>query len=267
MEYVKRFGGYIADVPKVYLKRCDTQRTFVLDEITQASVTPNVNTLEINAGWSLFPVAVLAGQSTFEMQITSGKFEADLFSFANNKNGWTNDDEYVIPGTAFEAVANDNTITLPEEAVEGSVEIEGFTLQTADGNPTTGNFKVTTIPVNSSNPKAYSKITFASADMLQGKHIRVNYNYKADADYINIDNKQSAICEAVLEFPVYDDGTDCSLSSEIGHVFVKVFKARISQLPGMDGSYKTASTFQFTLSALDPKRTDEAVYQIFYVKK
>ncbi len=49
MEYVKRFGGYIADVPKVYLKRCGDDKTFVLDEITQASVTPSVNTVEINA--------------------------------------------------------------------------------------------------------------------------------------------------------------------------------------------------------------------------
>lgn len=35
----------------------------------------------------------------------------------------------------------------------------------------------------------------------------------------------------------------------------------------MDGSYKTASTYQFTLSAMDAKRADEAVYSIAYVPK
>jgi len=260
MEYVKRFGGYIADVPKVYLKRCDNEKMFVLDEITQASVTPNVNTVEINAGWSLFPVAVLQGQSTFEMQITSGKFEADLFAFANNKDQWVNDEAFEVPGTVFERVnKTDLTITLPHKAIEGSVKIEGLEEAAAAGD---GKFHVDVVGTGAD---AKSKITFEAT--MADKHMRVNYMYAANADYINIDNKQSAICEAVLEFPVYDDGTDCSLSSEIGHVYVKVFKARISQLPGMDGSYKSASTFAFTLSALDAKRSDEAVYQIYYVRK
>ena len=261
MEYVKQFGGYIADVPKVYLKRCDNDRVFVLDELTQASVTPSVNTTEINAGWSLFPVAVLAGQSTFEMQITSGKFEAELFAFTNQKDQWETDADFEVPGTAFEEVnKTDNSISLKHQAVADSIQIDGLEEDSTVGE---GKFVVATVEATETVP-AHTKITFDSA--LAGKHLRVNYTYTAAANYINIDNKQSAICEAVLEFPVYDDGTDCSLSSEIGHVFVKVFKARISQLPGMDGSYKTASTFQFTLSALDAKRTDEAVYQIYYVR-
>lgn len=243
------------DVPKVYLKRCDNDKTFVLDEITQASVTPSVNTVEINAGWSLFPVAVLQGQSTFEMQITSGKFEADLFAFSNNKDSWENDEAFEVPGTVFERVDKTSlTITLPHAAVDGSVFIEGLTQAATAGD---GTYSVATAD-------GHTTITFENT--MADKHMRVNYSYLANADYINIDNKQSAICEAVLEFPVYDDGTDCSLSAEIGHVYVKVFKARISQLPGMDGSYKTASTFAFTLSALDAKRTDEAVYQIYYVR-
>ena len=260
MEYVKRFGGYIADVPKVYLKRCGDDKTFVLDEITQASVTPSVNTVEINAGWSLFPVAVLQGQSTFEMQITSGKFESELFEFSNNtKLGWQHDDAFEIPGTAMEEVnATDNSITLPHKAVAGSVQID----QLEEANETgDGKFRVEVI--GSGNDQR-TKITFEAA--MAGKKVRVNYTYTATVDYINIDNKSSAICEAVLEFPVYDDGTNCALSAVIGYVYVKVFKARITQLPGMDGSYKSASTFQLTLSALDAKRTDEAVYQIYYVR-
>lgn len=61
--YVEAFRGYVADVPKVIFKRCDG-RKFLFDELTAATVTPTINTTEINAGWSLFPVAVLPGQST-----------------------------------------------------------------------------------------------------------------------------------------------------------------------------------------------------------
>jgi hypothetical protein len=36
----------------------------------------------------------------------------------------------------------------------------------------------------------------------------------------------------------------------IGYYIVKVFRARITTVPGMDTSYKSAATFQFELSAL-----------------
>ena len=221
-----------------------------------------MNTIDINAGWSLFPVAVLAGQSTFEMQITSGKFEADLFSFTNNVDEWEKSSTFETPGTVFEAVDHNlSTITLPNLAVGGSIEIAGMSAMTGDGAIAVDKYKVSTTTVDE---KTVTLLTFN--DALNDRHLRVNYRYQAPASYINIDNKSSAICEAVLEFPVYDDGTDCAKAAEIGHVYVKVFKARVSTLPGMDGSYKSASTFQFTLSALDPKRTNEEVYQIYYIE-
>ena len=71
--YVKDFGGYIADVPRLWFKRCDG-RVFYFDELTAATVTPQVNYTEVNAGWSLYPVAYLPGQSTFEMSITSKQY-------------------------------------------------------------------------------------------------------------------------------------------------------------------------------------------------
>ena len=50
--YAKEFGGYIADVPHMWFRRCDG-RTFYFDELTQASVAPQTNFTEVNAGWSL----------------------------------------------------------------------------------------------------------------------------------------------------------------------------------------------------------------------
>ena len=59
----ERLKGYIADVPRVVFKRCDGAK-FSFDELTSASVAADIGTIEINAGDSLFPVAVLPGQST-----------------------------------------------------------------------------------------------------------------------------------------------------------------------------------------------------------
>lgn len=83
----------------------------------------------------------------------------------------------------------------------------------------------------------------------------------------NIDNKSSAIGEAILAYPVYGSGSDCTESAIIGTIYLKVYRARITSQPGFDTSYKSASTFAFTLSAMDAKRTDEAVYSIAYVRK
>lgn len=51
--YVEKFGGYVADVPKVIFKRCDGKK-FLFDELTAATVTPTINTTEIKfQHWSL----------------------------------------------------------------------------------------------------------------------------------------------------------------------------------------------------------------------
>lgn len=47
---------------------------------------------------------------------------------------------------------------------------------------------------------------------------------------------------------------------------MRVYKCRVTAQPGLDGSYKSASTFQFTLSAMDAKRPDDACYSIAYVR-
>lgn len=66
---------------------------------------------------------------------------------------------------------------------------------------------------------------------------------------------------------MYGNGDDCTDSSIIGHVYVRVYKCRVTAQPGFDASYKSANTFQFTLAAMDAKRPDEATYSIAYVKK
>lgn len=263
--YIPEFQGYIADVPRMWFKRCDG-RVFYFDELTQASVTPQVNYTEINAGWSLFPVAYLPGQSTFEMQVTSGKFEADLFVMTNATRFVANAN-YEVPKTEILELDGSAEVELLEDPVSGSVSIAGMeeTAQT----PTAGTFKVTPAVWTQATPPTIStpaKITFSAVSDVEGGKVEVNYFYKKAAQEANITNQSSAMGEAIMVYPVYGNGDDCTDSSIIGHVYVHVYKCRVTAQPGFDASYKTANTFQFTIAAMDAKREDQACYSIAYIK-
>lgn len=254
--YVKEFNGYIADVPRLWFKRCDG-RVFYFDELTNATVSPQVNYTEINAGWSLYPVAYLPGQSTFEMSITSGKFEADLFVMTNATQ-FEKNEAYQMPMTETLVPDGENQIDLAQHPITGSVSITG--LEETAQNVVSGKFKV--IAGTGDLP---TKIQFYAGDI--ANDVTVHYFYKVEAQEANIDNRSSAMGEAIMKYPVYGSGDDCTDSSIIGYVLVHVYKCRVTTQPGFDASYKTANTFQFTLAAMDAKRPDEATYSIAFVGK
>lgn len=251
--YVKEFNGYIADVPRMWFKRCDG-RIFYFDELTNATVTPQVNYTEINAGWSLYPVAYLPGQSTFEMSITSGKFEADLFVMTNATEFETNS-AYQVPCTEVLTPDGSNEVELAHTPIADTISIAG--MEETDSTVTTGKFKV-----EAGTP---TKILFEAGDIADT--VTVSYFYAEEVQEVNIDNRSSAIGEAVMVYPVYGSGDVCTDSSIVGHVYVRVYKCRVTAQPGFDSSYKNANTFQFTLAAMDAKREDDAIYSIAYIKK
>ena len=41
-------------------------------------------------------------------------------------------------------------------------------------------------------------------------------------------------------------------------------RVRVTALPGFDNSYKSAATNAVTFSAIDPKRADEKMYDLYY---
>ena len=263
MAYVKEFGGYVADVPKLWFRRCDN-RIFNLDELTAANMTVNQNPLEINAGWNLFPVAVLDGQSTLELAITSGKFEAELFTMTNNTNFAANN-AFEMFATETLTPDDNHQVRLMYEAVPGSIYINGLQ-ETAAATPAEGTdpADVESGKFTAETDEGVTVITFSAEDI--DTTVKISYTYLTDAQEAKIDNHGFAIGEAVAIYPVYNDGTDCSNSNIIGYVILKIFKARITQQPGLSGSYKTASTYDFTISALDAKRPDGANYSIAYVR-
>ena len=180
---------------------------------TAATVTPQVNYTEVNAGWSLYPVAYLPGQSTFEMSITSGKFEADLFVMTNATEFKTNS-TYSVPMTEVLTPDGANEVELAKTPIAGSVSIRGMeeTAQTPthSENPAQKDtFKVT-------KNGDITKITFAAGSITND--VTISYFYADEAEEANIDNRSSAMGEAVMVYPVYGSGEDCTDSSIIGHV-------------------------------------------------
>lgn len=93
------------------------------------------------------------------------------------------------------------------------------------------------------------KLQFAANDV--GAKVEVSYYYTETVREANIDNRSSAMGEAVMQWPVYGNGDDCTDASIIGYVTVKVYRARVTAQPGFDSSYKTANTFQFTIAAIN----------------
>ena len=199
-------------------------------------------------------MAVLPGSSTFTMNFTCGKFDADLFAMAN-KTEYAANANYALPtGERHEPDAN-HKITLLQTPIEGSVYIAGMEpITTQSGTVTAGHYLI--------NGK---EITFSADDDID--FVDVVYNYTKEVQEAIVTNKESAIGECSAIWPVYGSGDDCSESAIAGYYIVKVFRARITQIPGMDTSYKSAATFSFELQALDAKRNDEGAYSTAYYKR
>ena len=273
--YNQALKGYVADVPKVVFNRCDKAK-FYFDELSSATVSANIDTMDINGGWSLFPLAVLPGSSTFTMTFTSAKFDTAIFSMANaikdkpdagkesdvTEHAWRTNSDYVMSTGEHLDLNAQGVVYLLHTPVAGSVYIPGMTATTAS-EPTEGTYRVATDAQTNK-----TLISFSSQDISDGlKYVDVVYDYIQEVTEAIVTNKESAIGEAVAIWPVYGSGEDCSESSIIGYYIVKVFRARITQIPGMDTSYKSAATFNFELTALDAKRSDEGAYSMAYFKK
>lgn len=245
--YNAALKGYVADVPKIVFRRCDGH-AYAFNELTAATVSANIETIDVNAGWSLFPVAVIPGSSTFTMNFTCGQFDADLFAMAN-KVDYEGNAEYELDTSERHNPDTNHQIELLETPVEGSIFIAGLEpITTQTGTVTSGHYLI--------NGK---KITFSADDDID--YVDVVYKFKPAARANDEDkrtvyeaivtNKESAIGECSAIWPVYGSGDDCSESAIVGYYVVKVFRARITTIPGMDTSYKSAATFNFELTALN----------------
>lgn len=172
-------------------------------------------------------MAVIPGNSTFTMNFTCGQFDADLFAMANKVDYVENANYQLDTNERHEPDAN-HQIELLQTPVEGSIFISGMEpITTQSGTVTAGHYLI--------NGK---KITFSADDDID--FVDVVYKYVQAAHEAIVTNKESAIGEASAIWPVYGSGDDCTESAIVGYYVVKVFRARITTIPGMDTSYKSA---------------------------
>lgn len=259
-QYVAAYKGYIADVPRVWFKRCDNHM-FYFDEITQASATPSVQNTEINAGWSLFPVAVLPGQQSFEIQLTSGQFNSEMFALATNRNFnsetynvWFTETVTFVAGAG--ASTTSGSATLSYAPVANTFWFNGL-----DDNDIVSindrNVSVSIVPGDSTHSETGNNVALVG-------EVEVTYQHAVSADVMYSTNRESAIGEVWMRWPIYSANEDCTDSAIKGYVELHVFRCRVTQGPGFDSSYKSAQTNQVTFSAIDAKRADDVAYSIAY---
>ena len=180
-------------------------------------------------------VAYLPGASPMEISMTSGQFNADMFAMANARNfhkaGSEEADEtyYMYHTETLTPDATAHTVVLTYPAVADTIVINGleqaqaaaegkFAAATADGKTT---------------------LTF---DASETGAMEITYQYEVnDAQIINVDNKSAAIGEVIMKWPVYAAGDDCTESAIKGYVTLRIYRCRVTAMPGFDTSYKSAA--------------------------
>lgn len=269
-QYIPAYKGYVTDVPELWFKRNDG-RVFHFDQLTAFNASPNVNFTEVNAGWSLYPVAYLPGQSSMEMQATSGQFNAEIFAMANGQNFKTEtvklpftevielketQDAYVLK-TAKEIITNDPAYP---------VTIEGMTKAASGTGVPNGQFYVEASATDTDEGALGYKTTLKIGTFTNAEGVstaEVTYYMEQDVKKIAIDNKTTAVGELIARWPVYSSGEEGNAGGVKGYIVMDVYRCRITQMPGFDTSYKSAATNSVTFSTVDHGAHEDA-YSIAY---
>lgn len=180
------------------------------------------------------------------MQITSGKFEAELFSMANGTE-FTDNASYTMPCVEHVHPDSNGEVILTNVPTASSLYIEGMTMVAYNATLASGQYKLKTNGASEKTLVFYMGDSTANPvvppDVPTGVNVEVHYEYTQAVKEAMIDNRSSAIGEAILVWPVYASSDDCSVSSSIiGYVVMKVFRCRVTAAPGFDSSYKSANT-------------------------
>lgn len=252
--YVRKLNGFIADVANIDFMRCDGT-VYSCTTATATNMAPTANSISISGGQGQYPIGFIDTDRGLECSFTNAMFDADMFEIASATNAvegeaYTFESKKIIVETGLK-------IALPFEIEEGSVYIRGLELST--GTPSVGKF---TVSVASDT----TTLTFAEGDVVVGDEIQVSYNRKIENAHqiISHTNTTSAKGSVTMHWPVYSSGTDCTEGAIKAWVHVHVYRVRVTALPGIDSSYKTAATHAMTFTAIDPQRADNQMYTITY---
>lgn len=225
-------------------------------------MTPSANSISVSGGQGQYPIGFIDTDRGLECSFTNAMFDGDMFEIANAGSA-VDGDSYTLETKKYAVVA-DSKIVLPFEVDVNSVYIRGLTLST-ETTSKAGSYTVSKSTATQGTPIT-TTITFDSTDAAVGDEVLVSYKRRiADAhDIIVNTNTASAKGEAWMHWPVYSSGTDCTEAAIKGWIHVHVYRVRVTALPAIDSSYKTAATHAMTFTALDPQRADNKMYRVTY---
>lgn len=244
----KMTGGFLIDAPNVWIKSKINQ---AIVTATQGQVTFGGDSLTINGGWSFSNLAEIDTSSTIEVSLTNSRWEiknAALTSGGTIKVETVTDYRF---GELIDVSAN--KITIPYEVVPGSVVIDGLT-ETTD-TIAENQFKVT-IGTGS------TEVEFFADEFPDGETVEVGYERLVE----NVTNLTTTTEDApstgmvILKYPMYED--EDGKTGIVGYVQIVIFKGKIQRGQTIGGSYKSASTFDTTITSVDPRRSDKKMFDI-----
>lgn len=246
--------GYIIDSPKVYIE--NSNGTIQIVKATSGSVKFDGDSIDINGGWSAYPLAIIDTTKTVEISVTDARFDLDAMQLTTGGTKATGASAFYYFGTPYTIDETTDKIILPHEVIPNTVKISGYT-ETTEITPTGTQFTVTV-------STGQTEILFASTEA--GKTVYPAYQIATPdtSETVSVkttDFPSSAL--TIVQYPVYSD--ESLESSIIGYHQIKIFKAKIQPSYGISGSYKTASTFDLTLRGLDPQRTDGKMYEAMFM--
>ena len=186
-------------------------------------------------------------------------------------NGWYELNEGVYTLTEDTTVTASKTYYERVTSNSGSGSTESQTADTTDagdGVNTYAGFDVEASEQDSSTGVYKTRIVLADGTgIAKGDQISIDYYITQSLSTIQVDNQQTFVGEAMLRWPVYSSGEEVKAAGVKGYMLMHIYKCRCTAMPGFDTSYKSAVTNGITLSAMDPHRSDGAIYSMSFLEK
>jgi len=248
--------GFIIDAPKALIRTAS--RNLHIATASQGQVQIGGDSIEINGGWSFYNLARIDTKKTIAINFTNAQWDLDHLAITSGGNLTSGASEYYYFGTPYVVDPVLYTITLPNLAIAGSIEINGYTVA-GTATPTATQFYphtvggVTELVFNSTVAgaklyPAYKVVTPVDTSILQ----------VSTTDF----SEASSVC---VQFPIYSDA-DATNSTIEAYAQLIVYKMKVMPTYEFSGSYKAASSFKLDLQGLDPRRTDGNMWE-FIINK
>ena len=250
--------GFIIDVPNFYITTPKGDVHLVTAQ--SGEITFGGENIAIDGGWSLSSLIEIDTRKTIEITATDAQWNLETMQLTSGGNLTKGADEFYRFGTPYVVDPVEHTITLPEKAIEGSIRINGYEETTEELEIPENSFRVTV-------DTDQTQLKFNAEDA--GKKLYVAYKVLTEEDEHQLTVKTNDFPKSgqvVCQFPIYNDA-DSDCADIVGYGQFLIYKAKIRPDTTIGGSYKTPSTFDLTLSGLDPRRPDENLWKFSTMKK